>query len=67
MVLIGLSHGLPVGEPFAEVTIVQGDVVAHVSSGGYGTLPVSPRAGDQLTLSMFYDQHGHDYFTGSSP
>jgi hypothetical protein len=65
MVLIGLSHGLPVGEPFAELEEVQGSVVAHVSPGGYGTLPVSPRAGDQLTLSMFYDQHGHDYFTAS--
>jgi hypothetical protein len=71
MVLIGLSHGQPVGEPFAELSVSAeggldpGGVVAHVSPGGYGTLPVSPRPGDQLTLSMFYDQHGHDYFTAT--
>jgi hypothetical protein len=68
MPVIGLSHGLPVGEPFAELEVEPGPggtVSAHVSPGGYGTLPLSPRVGDQLTLSIFYDQHGHDYFTAS--
>jgi hypothetical protein len=68
-VVIGLSHGLPVGEPFAELQVEPGggtgSVRAHVSPGGYGTLPLSPRAGDQLALSIYYDQHGHDYFTAS--
>ena len=66
---IGLSHGLPVGEPFAELSVEQGggtgSVRAHASPGGYGTLPLSPRAGDQLAISIYYDQHGHDYFTAS--
>jgi hypothetical protein len=66
---IGLSHGLPVGEPFAELSVGQGggagSVRAHVSPDGYGTLPLSPRPGDQLTISIYYDQHGHDYFTAS--
>jgi len=66
---IGLSHGLPVGEPFAELSVEQGggsgSVRAHVSPEGYGTLPLSPRAGDQLAVSIYYDQHGHDYFTAS--
>jgi hypothetical protein len=69
MVLIGLSHGLPVGEPFAELQVEAGldpgGVVAHVSPGGYATLPLGARAGDQLAISMFYDQHGHDYFTAT--
>src|SRR5205814_8034869 len=69
--VIGLSHGQPVGEPFAELEVVQEggpggvSITAHVSPGGYGTLPLSPRAGDQLAISIFYDQHGHDYFTAS--
>ena len=68
MVVIGLSHGLSVGEPFAELEVEPGPggtISAHVSPGGYGTLPLSPRVGDQLALSIYYDQHGHDYFTAS--
>ena len=67
-VVIGLSHGLAVGEPFAELEVEPGPggtIGAHVSPGGYGTLPLSPRVGDQLALSIYYDQHGHDYFTAS--
>ena len=67
-VVIGLSHGLPAGEPFAELEVEPGPggtISAHVSPGGYGTLPLSPRVGDQLALSIYYDQHGHDYFTAS--
>jgi len=67
-VVIGLSHGLPAGEPFAELEVEPGPggtVSAHVSPGGYGRLPLSPRVGDQLALSIYYDQHGHDYFTAS--
>src|SRR5215470_1636683 len=60
MAVIGLSHGQPVGEPFAELEVLKEDgpgggtvsVEAHVSPGGYGTLPLSPRAGDQLAISI---------------
>ena len=69
--VIGLSHGQPVGEPFAELEVDQEggpggvSVEAHVSPGGYARLPLSPRAGDQLAISIYYDRHGHDYFTAS--
>lgn len=67
--MIGLSHGQPVGEPFAELGVEQGggagSVGAHASPGGYGTLLLSPRVGDQLALSIYYDRHGHDYFTAT--
>ena len=33
--------------------------------GGYGWLSLSPRAGDQVAISIYYDQHGHDAFTAS--
>ena len=73
MAVIGLSHGQPVGQPFAELEVDHEDgpgggtvsVEAHVMPGGYGTLPLSPHAGDQLALSIYYDQHGEDYFTAS--
>jgi hypothetical protein len=65
-VVMGFSHGLEVGEPFAELEVIpDSPITAHVSPGGYGRLPISARAGDQLTISMYYDQHGHDYFTAS--
>lgn len=65
-VVIGLSHGQKVLEAFAELEVsAGGPLTAHVSPGGYGTLPISPRAGDQLAVSIYYDQHGHDYFTAS--
>jgi hypothetical protein len=28
-----------------------------------GPFKVSPNVGDQLTVSVYYDRHGHDYFT----
>ena len=73
MAVIGLSHGQPVGQPFAELEVDHEDgpgggtvsVEAHVMPGGYGTLPLSPRAGDQLAISVYYDRQGHDYFTAS--
>ena len=65
--MIGLSHGQPVGAPFAEFGVEPGggagSVGAHVSPGGYAMLQLSPRVGDQLTLSIYYDRAGHDYFT----
>ena len=67
--VIGLSHGHPAGEPFAGLEVEQGggagSVRAHASPGGYGTLALSPRVGDQLAISIYYDRHGHDYFTAS--
>ena len=31
---------------------------------GTGTFRLSPRVGDRLTLSIYYDQHGHDLLHG---
>lgn len=30
-----------------------------------GTFKVSPQVGDQLTISVYYDRHGHTYFTAA--
>jgi hypothetical protein len=30
-----------------------------------GTFKVSPHVGDQLAISIYYDQHGHDYYTAT--
>jgi hypothetical protein len=65
-VVIGLSHGLDVQEPFAELGVSAGDPLeANVNASTYGTLGITPRVGDQLTVSIYYDQHGHDYFTAT--
>ena len=32
---------------------------------GSGTFRISPRLGDRLTLSIYYDQHGHVYLTAT--
>src|SRR5207247_2286889 len=35
------------------------------ASGSFtpGTFTIRPKTGDQLTVSIYYDQHGHEYFT----
>jgi hypothetical protein len=70
-VLLGLGHGTDYGQPFAQLEVYpgQGDVYfvnAHVSQHEQpGELTVLPRPGDQLAISMYYDQRGHDYFTAT--
>jgi hypothetical protein len=41
----------------------QGGQVNWADPGGTGTFRVSPHAGDRVFLSIYYDQHGHDYLT----
>ena len=67
---IGFGHGTDVGQPFAILSVGPADggpaiVEANANASSYGVLPVSPRVGDQLTISMYYDQRGHDYFTAT--
>lgn len=37
----------------------------RIMCGCDGTFHISPRYSDQLTLSIYYDQHGHDYYTAT--
>jgi hypothetical protein len=54
--------------PFAYIFVLPGGGPGSVQYQGFftpGTFRVSPRVGDQLQLSIYYDQHGHDYFTAT--
>jgi len=68
---IGLGHGTDYGQPFAQLAVEPaagdqpGSVDAHLGPTSWTALPVSPRVGDQLAISMYYDQRGHVYFTAT--
>ena len=43
-----------------QITVAPaGGPVSWGDPGGSGTFRISPRTGDRLTLSIYYDQHGH--------
>ncbi len=49
-----------------QITVAPGGgPVSWGDPGGSGTFRVSPRIGDRLALSVYYDQHGHVYLTAT--
>jgi hypothetical protein len=64
---IALQHARPTGLPEAMMFASPGGGAASVTylATGGGVLAVSPHVGDRLALSIYYDQHGHDYFTAT--
>jgi hypothetical protein len=69
---IALQHAKPTAWPGAGITVGadggKGSVTWYAyprPRRGVGTFTVSPRAGDRLTISIYYDQHGHDFLTAS--
>ena len=68
--VIGLhtSCGSQCQGPFAVIEVLPGGGPGSVQYQGFltpGNFLVSPRAGDRLAISIYYDQHGHDYFTAT--
>ena len=64
---IALQHARPTGLPEAMMSASPGGgagSVTYLATGG-GVLAVSPHVGDRLALSIYYDQHGQDYFTAT--
>jgi hypothetical protein len=55
--LSGLGSVVP-----AQIVAAPGGGAGSVVWNG-GSFKVSPQIGDRLQLSIYYDQHGHDYFT----
>ena len=54
--------------PYAQIIVLPGGGPGSVIYQGFftaGQFLVSPRVGDQLQLSIYYDQRGHDYFTAT--
>jgi hypothetical protein len=71
--IVQLGSGYEPTLPYAEIHVHPGggpgsiEVSADAPGGGQGhqTLRISPRVGDQLKLSIYYDRNGHNYFTVS--
>jgi hypothetical protein len=54
--------------PFAEILVLPGGGRGSIQYQGFftpGNFLVSPRAGDRLTISIYYDQRGHTFFTAT--
>ena len=55
--------------PDAWIYVQPGSGPGSVSYQGFGVstgmFKVSPQVGDQLTVSVYYDRQGHDYFTAT--
>ena len=69
--LVTLGHnGGPTPRPYANIEVHPGggagsiSYTANAPAGNFttGTFTVSPNPGDQLRVSIFYDQHGHYSF-----
>ena len=62
---ISLGHdGGPTPRPYARIEIRSGGgpgSVRYDTSTGTGTFTLSPQPGDQVALSIYYDQHGRNY------
>ena len=68
--VIGLrtSCGSQCQGPFAVIEVLPGGGRGSVQYQGFltpGNFLVSPRVGDRLAISIYYDQRGHDYFTAT--
>ena len=64
---VALQHAGPTGLPEAMMLVSPGGGVGSVTylATGGGELAVSPHVGDRVALSIYDDQHGHDYFTAT--
>lgn len=61
--LVTLGHnGGPTPRPYADIDVRPGGgagSISYVSNAAAGAFTVQPKPGDQLAVSIFYDQHGH--------
>ena len=56
------DNGGPTPRPHADINVRPGGGAGSISyycSAAAGTFTVNPEPGDQLAVSIFYDQHGH--------
>ena len=70
--IVQLGSGFMPTYPFAEIVVHPGggpgsiDVRAGAPGGhGHQGMRTSPRVGDRLAVSIYYDRKGHDHFTVS--
>lgn len=70
--VIWLGQTGPTPRAYATITVHPGGGAGSVSyaaeygpNTSAGTFAVSPAPGDRLSVSVYYDRHGHDYFTAT--
>lgn len=70
MIWLGQNGATP--RAYATITVLPGggaDSIRYAASYGprnnAGTFAISPKPGDRLAVSVYYDRQGHDYFTVS--
>jgi hypothetical protein len=65
--LVALGHnGGATPRPYANIQVVPGGgagSISYTSNAAAGTFTVNPKPGDQLRVSIYYDRHGHYFFT----
>ena len=65
--MITLGHnGGPTPRPYASITVTAGGgagSVRYAASASSGAFAVSPKPGDRLTVSIYYDKRGHYFLT----
>jgi hypothetical protein len=65
--LITLGHnGGPTPRPYADISVLPGGgagSVTYATSTASGRFALAPKPRDQLSASIYYDQHGHDDLT----
>ena len=67
---IGIHASCPgqCGPPHADIYVAPGGGPGSVEFDGFldaGSFRVSPQVGDRLAISIYYDRHGHTYFTAA--
>jgi hypothetical protein len=68
MVSLGNPGGLNVRPPEADIGVFPGGGPGSINYGGNtaaGAFTISPNVGDRLTVSIYYDQHGHYFSTAT--
>ena len=67
--IISLNHAQHSGLPEAEIIVGAGGGPGSITVGAHPgndqLLRLSPQVGDQVAVSIYYDQHGHDLFTAT--
>ena len=61
-----LHNGGATPRPYANITVLPGggaDSISYTANAASGTFTLSPNAGDQLSVSIYYDRQGHYFFT----
>jgi hypothetical protein len=67
-VSLGHNGGTTFRPPEADIGVLPGGGPDSINYGGNtasGAFTISPNVGDQVTVSIYYDQHGHYFFTAA--